>query len=54
MSRPIFRPDYGIEGPFRSSMLTRRRVRLAIVTAAWIAVTLIVLVLAFHRIYLTN
>ena len=52
-----FRPDYGIDGPHaprRLSILARRRVRSAIVTACCLAVILIVLVLAFHQINLAN
>lgn len=50
-----FRPDFEVEGPyFRLSLLARRRVRAAIVTACCLAVILIVLVLAFHQINLAN
>ena len=50
-----FRPDYGIDGPyFRLSILARRRVRAAIVTACCLAVILMALVGVFHQIYLNT
>ena len=52
-----FRPDYGIDGPHvprRLSILARRRVRAAIVTACCLAVILMALVGVFHRINLAN
>ena len=51
----MFRPTFDVDGPYsRLSILARRRVRAAIVTACCLAVILMALALAFHHIHLPN